>query len=136
MTSHILNRTRNEGVVPHHSTLHSRGPAVLSTLAALTVILAMIGLSSCSGYTSSTSIGGNPGGGTTGDPQTGILSPSSASVAFGNVNVGSTSTQSVTVTNTGTAVVNIASADITGTGFTVVGGNPSASVPVGQSATV
>jgi Abnormal spindle-like microcephaly-assoc'd, ASPM-SPD-2-Hydin/Protein of unknown function (DUF1573) len=136
MTSHTLNGTRNEGFATRNSGLKPRRPAVLPTLAALTVILAMVGLSSCSGYTSATSIGGNPGGGSTGDPQAGILSPSSASVAFGNVNVGSTSTQSVTVTNTGTAAVNIASAAVSGTGFTVVGGNPSASVPVGQSSTV
>lgn len=136
MTSHTLKQTHHEGRVPRYSNLHSRRPAILSTLATLTVILAMIGLSSCSGYTNATSIGGNPGGGTTGDPQAGVLSPSSASIAFGNVNVGSTTTQSVTVTNTGTAAVSIASADISGTGFTVIGGNPSASVPVGQSATV
>jgi hypothetical protein len=136
MTSHTLKHSSNEGQVPRFTNLPSRRPTLLSTLAALTVILAMIGLSSCSGYTSATSIGGGPGGGTTGDPQAGVLSPSSATVAFGNVNVGSTSTQSVTVTNTGTAAVNIASADVSGTGFTVVGGNPSASVPVGQSATV
>jgi hypothetical protein len=139
MTSHSNDRTQAPRGVPQVTSHISRGRKLLPLLAALTVTLVMIGLSSCSGYTTAASIGGtggNGGGGSTGDPQAGVLSPSSTTVAFGNVNVGGTTTQSVTVTNTGTAAVNIASAQISGAGFTVVGGNPSASVPVGQSVTV
>src|ERR1700728_3005205 len=139
MTSHSNYPTQAVTAVPQFTNHISRGRKLLPLFAALTVILAMIGLSSCSGYTTAPSIGGNrggTGGSSTGDPQAGVLSPSSTTVGFGNVNVGSTGTQSVTVTNTGTAAVNIASAQISGAGFTVMGGNPSASVPVGQSVTL
>jgi hypothetical protein len=137
MTSHSNYPTQAVRAVPQFTNHRSRRQKLLPLLAAFTVILAMIGLSSCSGYTTAASIGGTGGGGgSTGDPQSGVLSPSSTTVAFGNVNVGNSGTQSVTVTNTGTAAVNIASAQISGTGFTVIGGNPSASVPVGQSVTV
>jgi Abnormal spindle-like microcephaly-assoc'd, ASPM-SPD-2-Hydin len=139
MTSHSNYPTQAVTAVPQFTNHISRGRKLLPLFAALTVILAIIGLSSCSGYTTAPSIGGNgggTGGGSTGDPQAGVLSPSSTTVGFGNVNVGSTGTQSVTVTNTGTAAVNIASAQISGAGFTVIGGSPSASVPVGQSVTV
>jgi hypothetical protein len=97
----------------------------------------MVGLSSCSGYTTAANTSGNgsgSGSGSTG--QAGVLSPSSTTLAFGNIAVGTTGTQSVTVTNTGTAAVNIAAATIAGAGFTIISGNPSASVPVGQSITV
>ncbi|MGB0033913.1 MAG: choice-of-anchor D domain-containing protein, partial [Candidatus Acidiferrales bacterium] len=50
--------------------------------------------------------------------------------------MGNTTTQSLTVTNTGIATVNISQATISGAGYTVVGGNPSSSIPVGQSITV
>jgi Abnormal spindle-like microcephaly-assoc'd, ASPM-SPD-2-Hydin/Protein of unknown function (DUF1573) len=140
MTSHSNYPTQAVSAVSPFTSHISRGRKLLPLLAALTVVLVMIGLSSCAGYTTPASVGGKGGGtgggGSTGDPQAGVLSPSSTTVAFGNVNVGSTGTQSVTVTNTGTAAVNIASAQISGAGFTVMGGNPSASVPVGQSVTV
>jgi hypothetical protein len=136
MTSHSCYATQAVSAVPQFTNRSPRDRKLLPLLAALTVMLVMIGLSSCSGYTTAASIGGNGGGGSTGDQQAGVLSPSSTNVAFGNVNLGSTTTQSVTVTNTGTAAVNIASAQISGAGFTVMGGNPSASVPVGQSVTV
>src|SRR3984957_12084320 len=140
MTSHSRYRTQAVSAAPRFTHHISRGHTLLPLLAALTVVLAMIGLSSCSGYTTAASIGGGGAGtggsGSPGNPQSGVLSRSSTTVAFGNVNVGSTGTQSVTVTNTGTAAVNIESAQISGAGFTVMGGNPSASVPVGQSVTV
>jgi Cep192 domain 4/Abnormal spindle-like microcephaly-assoc'd, ASPM-SPD-2-Hydin/HYDIN/CFA65/VesB-like, Ig-like domain len=133
MTSYRRYPTNAVTVVPQFTNHNSRGRKLLPLIAALTVILAMVGLSSCSGYTTTASAGGSGG---TGTGQAGVLSPNSASVAFGSVAVGSAGTQSVTVTNTGTAAVSIAAATITGAGFTIVGGNPSASVPVGQSMTV
>jgi HYDIN/CFA65/VesB-like, Ig-like domain/Abnormal spindle-like microcephaly-assoc'd, ASPM-SPD-2-Hydin/Cep192 domain 4 len=133
MTSHRRYPTNAVTAVPQFTNHNSRGRKLLPLIAALTVILAILGLSSCSGYTTTASAGGSGG---TGTGQAGVLSPNSASVAFGNVAVGSAGTQSVTVTNTGTAAVNIAAATITGAGFTIVGGNPSPSVPVGQSMTV
>lgn len=99
-------------------------------LAALAAIAAVVGLSSCSGYTTAA----NSGGGTQGDPPAGVLSAGSPSVSFGSMAVGTTGTQSVTLTNTGTAAVNISQAVITGAAFTIVG-NPSTSVGIGQSAT-
>ena len=63
------------------------------------------------------------------------LSANSTSLSFGSVAVGSNGTQSVTLTNTGTATVNLSQAAITGTAFTVVGGNPSPSLAVGATAT-
>jgi hypothetical protein len=118
--------------VPHPpsgpGTLFANSRELLGVLLGVGLCLAMVGLSSCAGYTSaSSSHGGDPGG---------VLSPSLASVNFGNVAVGSTSSQSLTVTNTGTATVDISQATITGTGFTIVGGNPSSTIPVGQSSTV
>jgi hypothetical protein len=99
-------------------------PALLLTTIAM--VLAMVGLSSCAGYTSAAKTG-------TGSPLSGILSASAATLGFGDVAVANTSTQTLTVTNTGTAPVTIAQASITGAAFTVVGGMPSGSIAVGQS---
>jgi centrosomal CEP192-like protein/ASPM-SPD-2-Hydin domain-containing protein len=108
---------------------------LLPLLATIAVILVMVGLSSCAGYTSAAKVGGT-GGGTPGSPGTGVLSPNLSSLAFGNVAMGSTGTQSVTVTNTGTGAVSISSSMIAGAAFTVIGGNPASSLAVGQSETV
>src|SRR5580698_987741 len=98
-------------------------------VATLILCVVMIGLSSCAGYTSSAKTSpSNPG--------SGVLSAGSTSVTFGSVAVGGSATQTVTVTNTGTATVNISQATVTGSGFSVTGGNPSASLGVGQSSTV
>src|ERR1700751_4292004 len=102
--------------------------SLIGLLSALAITLAPIGLSSC-GVTSAGS-GGKPGA------SAGVLSASATSVSFGKVAVGSNKTQSVTVTNTGTPTVNVLQAAITGAGYTVVGGNPSTSIPVGQSSAI
>jgi len=124
--------------IPQLTSQYSHARKLLSLLAALAVVVAIGGLSSCSGYTVSpgTPGGGAPGAGSGDTGNAGVLSANSTSVAFGNVAVGSTVTKSLTVTNAGTATVNISAATVSGAGFTVVGGNPSASVPVGQSITV
>jgi len=105
----------------------SSSPIILSTT--LAKILAIVGLSSCAGYTSS-------GKTQPQDPGTGVLSPSATSISFGSVAVGNTATQSLSVTNTGLGTVTIAQATLTGAGFTVVGGNPSGTIAVGQSSTI
>src|SRR5271156_2748698 len=105
----------------------SSPPVVLITT--LAMILAIVGLSSCAGYTSSAKT--QPS-----DQGAGILSPSATSVSFGSVAVGSTATQSLSVTNTGLGTVTIASAALTGTGITVIGGNPAGTIGVGQSSTI
>src|SRR5271168_496786 len=102
-------------------------PAVLVTT--LAMILTIAGLSSCAGYTSAAKT-------TPSDPGTGILSPSVTSVSFASIAVGNTATQSLTVTNTGLGTVTISGATLTGAGFTVIGGNPSGTIAVGQSSTI
>ena len=99
---------------------------LISTLA---MILAIVGLSSCAGYTSS-------GKTSPSNPGAGILSPSVASLSFGSVAVGNTATQSLTVTNTGLGTITISGATLTGAGLTVIGGNPSGTIAVGQSSTI
>jgi hypothetical protein len=138
MTSHSRYPTHATNAVPQFTNHNSRARKLLPLLTTLTVILAIAGLSSCSGYTTNAALfGGSTGGtGTGSTSNAGVLSTNSTSVTFGSVAVGSTAAQSLTVTNTGTATVNISAATVSGAGFTVVGGNPSASVPVGQSVTV
>src|SRR5579863_348188 len=63
-----------------------------------------------------------------------VLSLSSTSLAFGNVAVGTAVTKSVTVTSTGTAAVKVNSASVTGTGYTVSGGNFPTTLNPGQAA--
>jgi hypothetical protein len=100
---------------------------VLALLATLATLSSVIGLTSCVGLTSAAK--SQP-------PSTGLLTPSATSVNFGSVATGGSSIQTVSVTNTGTATVNITTATISGTGFTIVGGNPTASITVGQSSTL
>jgi hypothetical protein len=66
------------------------------------------------------------------NPTAGTLSTGTTSISFGNVAVGSVGTQSVSLSNTGTAAVNVSTATISGAAFTIVGGSPSGSIPVGQ----
>src|ERR1700723_3601487 len=102
-------------------------PALLLTVVA--TFLAMVGLSSCAGYTSAA----KPGPGTPVTSGSGVLSASATTLSFGDVTVGNTTTQSLTVTNTGTATVNISQATMTGAAFSAVSGSPSGAIQVGQS---
>jgi len=102
----------------------NRGP--LAFIAFLVAIVAIGGLAGCVGYT----------GAKTSTGQTGVLSGSAATVAFGNVGMGTTATQNFTVTNTGTAAVSMGQTTITGPGFTVVSGAMPASLGVGQNVTI
>ena len=105
-------------------------PALLLTMVA--TFLAMVGLSSCAGYTSAA----KTGPGTPVTSGSGVLSASTTTLSFGDVAVGNTTTQSLTVTNTGTATVNVSQATMTGAAFSEVGGNPSGALQVGQSVTM
>ena len=100
---------------------------VFALLATLATLSSVIGLTSCVGLTSAAK---------SQTPSTGLLTPSATSINFGSVATGGSSIQTLSVTNTGTATVNITKATISGTGFTVVGGNPTASITVGQSSTL
>src|SRR5215469_1012703 len=62
------------------------------------------------------------------------LSASVTSLTFGNVSVGTAVTQSVTLTSSGTAPVTLNSDSISGTGFSVKGGNFPATLNPGQAA--
>jgi hypothetical protein len=105
---------------------HSSGPFVF--LSMLATILAIVGLSSCAGFTNAAA---QPK-----TPNTGVLSVNSPTINFGSVAIGSTAVQSVTVTNVGTSTVDISAATLAGAGFTVMSGNPSGSMAVGQGTTV
>lgn len=112
----------------------ARSTAALLTVVA--VLLATLSLTCCVGA-ATTSTPSSPGPGT---PSTstsaGTLAASPASLSFGNVAVGSASTQTVAVSDSGTGTVHLSQATLTGAGFSVVGGNPSASIAVGQSVNV
>jgi len=119
---------------PRNSTVELRERSgVLGPFVAALVVVATISLSSCAGYTTNASAGNGSGAGASGG---GVLTASPASISFANLAVGSTSTQTITVTNTGTGTATISGASISGGVFTVVGGNPSSSLAVGQSATL
>lgn len=63
------------------------------------------------------------------------LQPSSPSLNFGNVQVGSSATRSETLTNSGASSVSITEANITDSTFTVTGLNLPLTLPPGQSFT-
>ncbi len=62
----------------------------------------------------------------------GQLSPSPASVSFGNVSVGNSATQQITMTNTGSASVQISSIAVNGTEFSVTGVTTPATLAASQ----
>jgi hypothetical protein len=91
-------------------------------------VLAALSLSGCVGLTGA----GTPAASST-TTAGGTLAASATSVAFGNVNVGTTVSQTLTLTNSGTADVTISQVTVTGTGFSLVGSASAISVPAGQS---
>jgi hypothetical protein len=64
------------------------------------------------------------------------LTASTASLSFGSVTVNTSTIQSLTLTSTGTSPVTVSSVAITGSGFTIVGGNLPATVNPRQSMTL
>src|ERR1700735_5215491 len=115
-------------IVPSQTKLSQ--PVLLLTMVA--TFFAIVGLSSCAGYTSAAKTG--PGAPVT--TGSGVLSASATTLSFGDVAVGNTTIQSLTVTNTGTATVNVSQATMTGAAFSAVGGSPSGALQVGQSVTM
>src|ERR1700683_3421253 len=120
---------RSQSSISQHGVPVKRSSTPIILISTLAMILAVVGLSSCAGYTSSAKT-------TPSNPGAGILSPSATSVSFGSIAVGNTATQSLTVTNTGLGTVTISEATLTGAGFTVIGGNPSGTIGVGKSSTI
>src|SRR5207244_11575438 len=64
------------------------------------------------------------------------LTVNSSSINFGNISLGSSATQSLIITNIGIPAVTVSQATISGAGFTLVGANPTYSIPGGQSSTI
>jgi len=72
----------------------------------------------------------------TGVAATEILTFSTNSVAFGNVDTGSSSTQGVTITNTGNSNVQISKITVSGTGYTLSGASTPVTLTPTQSTTL
>jgi len=70
------------------------------------------------------------------NPVTPILSVSSTSIAFGNVNENTTATQSFTLTSSGSAALTISSIAIGGTGFSMPGVTTPMTLNPNQTATL
>jgi hypothetical protein len=71
-----------------------------------------------------------------GAPDAPQLTVSAASLNFGSLAVNTATTQSFTLTSTGTSPVTVSSVGITGSGFTIVGGNLPATLNPSQSMTL
>jgi hypothetical protein len=97
---------------------------------ALVVVLAMLTMAGCQGFSS-----GKSSSQGTQDPQSGTLSAAPASISFGNVQIGTSQNQSDTISNTGAAAVTISLSTVTGTGFSVTGLALPMTLTAGQSAT-
>jgi hypothetical protein len=105
--------------------------ASLASLTVLLVLFFVLSLSSCTGLTGAGTPAANSKSNAT--ASTGTLAANATSFSFGNVAVGSSTSQTLMMTNTGTATVNISQANITGTGFSIVGGMSAVSIPAGQN---
>ncbi len=108
-------------------------PNAFASLAMTAALAACIGLSSCAGYT--TNAAGKAASQTTSaaaNTTEASISLSPSSVSFSNVTIGQSSTQSVALTNNGTADLQIQSAAVTGTGFSITGMTFPVSIPAGQ----
>lgn len=97
---------------------------LIALLPILLVTAASATLTSCIGYTSAA-----PSSETSG-----VLTPNSTSLAFGEVAVGTTGTQTITLMNTGKDTVNISQLLVSGTGFQLLNGTSSVSIAAGQTA--
>ena len=86
---------------------------------ALVVVLAIMTMAGCQGFSSGKSSSSQ---GT--DPQSGTLNAAPASISFGNVQIGTSQNQADTITNTGTTTVTISQSGVTGSGFSVTGLTP------------
>jgi hypothetical protein len=97
-------------------------------LLALTALAALIG---CQGFSSSNSGSQN----SPQSPQAGDLTAAPASIAFGNVQVGTTQSLSDTLTNTGASDLTITQVSASSAGFTTSGLNLPVTLSAGQSTT-
>jgi Abnormal spindle-like microcephaly-assoc'd, ASPM-SPD-2-Hydin len=98
-------------------------------LNAFVVVIALAALVGCQGFSS----GKSSSQGT--QPLPGDLTAAPASVAFGNVQVGTSQIQSNTLANTGASSLTVTQAAVTGAGFTTTGLSLPLTLAVGQSVT-
>jgi hypothetical protein len=97
----------------------------------LVAVLALTFMVGCQGFsTAKTASQGTSQGTVTGD-----LNAAPASIAFGNVQVGTSQTQSDTFTNTGGTSINLTQAAVGGAGFSTTGLNLPLALAPGQSVT-
>lgn len=97
----------------------------------LAVILAVMFMAGCQGF----STGKTASQGTSQDPVPGALSASPASIAFGNVQVGTSQTESDTLSNTGVTNISLTQAVVTGAAFSTTGLNLPVTLAPGQAVT-
>ncbi len=114
----------------HTQTLNRRAP--LGVFALLFATFAVLSLSGCVGLTGASTPQGKSGTNSPADTA-GTLQASATTLNFGNVTDGSSSPQTLTLSNSGTSAIAISQATVTGTGFSVVGGMNSVSIPGGQN---
>jgi len=103
-------------------------PRALLSVAAIVLVLAA--LTGCQGFST-----GKPAAQGSQDTLTGGLTATPLSVAFGNVQIGTSQSQTVTLGNTSNSTVNVTDATVTGTGFSTSGLTTPLALSPGQSAT-
>ena len=94
-----------------------------------TLFIATLSISGCVGLTSA----GSPTKPASGSTTSGVLAPSSTTVNFGNVRIGSISLRTLTLTNTGAASVMISDATIFGSAFRIIGITSAVSLAPGKT---
>jgi hypothetical protein len=95
---------------------------------ALVVVLALATMVGCQGFSS-----GKPAGQGTQTSSPGALNAAPASVAFGNVQIGTSQTQSDTLSNSGGTNLIVSQVAVTGAGFSTTGLNLPVTLAPGQS---
>src|SRR5277367_6535939 len=100
----------------------------LARLSGVVIVLALAMLTGCQGFST-----GKPAA--QGSQETGGLTATPATVAFGNVQISTSQSQIVTLGNTSTSTVNVTDATVTGTGFSTTGLTTPLALSPGQSAT-
>jgi len=130
MKPHTVNQAEqvnSQALVAQSKASRPAGP--LGSMILLAVIIAMIGLSSCTGMT----VPKAPTK-TTGTSQAEISAiPNTA--GFGNVSTGTSNSQTISLTNNGTSSLVISNATVTGTGFSIAGLSAPITIPAGSKTT-
>ena len=128
MITSKLNRSISQGA-------HARSRALFSSLLLpfrvamiMAALLSMAGCAGSLGGSAQSELHEHPGTPASRETQ-GVLTPSSSSVSFGNVMVGTSTAQLVSLKNTGRSNVKISSVSVNGNDFTVSGGSNATLTP-------